>query len=433
MSKRRAQSADNAAQPRTPIDRGHTYPTPLWLDLIRWLCHGLLFSALANAATLLISVVVGIALIETEAFDLPWRVRDGIDEFFRAFLGVSALGGGFGLAIVYAVVRDIHAALLRWHLGRFTEEQANRALVPVDWQRDSYVTKEGDRSLMAQFPGLTILGFTTLVMGPIVGITAIVGAFDGESYAGPSAIAAVVLIIIPLVGAALLRKVPESRAAKFWGTNKAGTFVPANKKGVASPAVARLAVLSIKVDRITTALAVTAVSTFGLTMVATMIVQPCRYCDRRDLNRLGESVVAFVAGSAGVILAVTLIPCVVMLFVHAILRYRLRTTLLAEAADDNATVPPWALLHHVLLQQAPLFSFFLLFHMLGSVIVEIAWTGLILEDPILVVEEETWFLVLRIGIALLACGAFAWWYGRDKAARQKEELMERWDGRRPKR
>lgn len=427
MSERQAQTQDPKSQ-LTPIDRGHTYPTPLWLDLLRWLCHGLLFSALANAAALLISVVVGIALIETEAFDLPWRVRDGIDEFFRAFLGVSALGGGFGLAIVYAVVRDIHAALLRWHLGRFTGDEANRALVPVGWQRKSYISKDGDQSPFTRFPGLTILGVTCLVLGPVLVITAIVGAFDGESYAGPSAIAGVLLVVVTLVGAAILRRLPRSRAAKFWGTREAGTFSPVDENGVASPTVARLAVLSGRIDRIAATLAVIALGTFGLTMVATIIMQPCRQCEPRDLDQLGEGFVAFVAGSAGVILAVTLIPCIGMLFAHAIVRYRLRTTLLAEAADPDATVPPWRLLHPVLQQEAPLFSFFLLCHMLGTVIVEIAWTGLLLDDPILVVAEETWFLILRFGLALLACGAFAWWYGRGKAAGQKEALMDCWDG-----
>lgn len=412
------------------IDRGHTYPMPLWLQLIRWFRSILLVSIATNAAVLVLTVILGLALTETDAVPLPWQLVDAIDEFSRLFLGVASLIGLFGFAIIFAVVHDVYWACLRWHLGRFTEDVGNRRQVPVDWQRASYGPDADGTSLLVLYPGTFILSLFGYVLGPIVALTSVIMIVqdDDVEFSLVVLLVGVLFVLVPLGVRRVLKRVPESKAKAFWGDAKAGQFQPRSKQGDCSPALARLVAMSAKTERVAGVLATIAALSFLPTAIATFITQPCRGCEPRDLSDLGQSLVGFLAGAAGWIAVLTLIPMLVAFVVGAVLRYRLRQQLLTDAAGEGTNMPPWPVLNWVLLEEAPLIRFFALSHVVGLFLFEIGIAGLLFENSALQIDDGVWWALFRAGAGLIAFGGVFWWFGRGRVAEERELLMNRWGG-----
>lgn len=419
---------------RKPIDLGHTYPMPPWLMLFRWLISALVWTMIANAFALVGTVVLLIPLVEADVMSLPWELLAALDGFGRRFVGFAVLGGLFGLAVIFAVLNDAYLALLRWQLGRFTSNPENSRRVPVDWQRRSYFSgtttnrthQRASERLFTRYPGLVILSVFAIVLGSVVVLTAIVSIASGER--GFALVAGGVGLLLPL-GAFITMKFlfarPVPKAEEFWGTRLPGHFESVGGAPGSSPTLERKLVLRRRLRMASSVLVSLAGVSFLLTAIAVVVTQPCRLCDPRELTELGEGFVDAVSGAGGRLLALTVIPLVLVLLAEALLGYEIRRTLVREVSDPSAKRPPWPVLQSTLAQDAPLIRVFTIVHVTGVLIIEVGITGLMLNNPVLL-ERDTWLTLIRFGAGLLAVGVFTWWFGRDKAAREKEQLMERW-------
>jgi len=104
------------------VENAHTYPMPLHVTVLRFLSKLLGRTAIVCAALSGLLVIFGIAL-EEDALSLEYDIASGLDAYLRMAMGVIALGGGFGVAIVLAFVHDLYRRAQRKALDRIVEDR----------------------------------------------------------------------------------------------------------------------------------------------------------------------------------------------------------------------------------------------------------------------------------------------------------------------
>ncbi|MCC2593623.1 hypothetical protein LKO27_09415 [Tessaracoccus sp. OS52] len=431
------------------VELARTYPMPPHVVALRFLLTILARTAIVCGVISLVVLVFGIA-VEEGALGLDYDVAQGIDAYLRSFMGIVALGGGFGLGLLAAIAHDIYRREQRKVLNRVVEDGAGRRNeIPVDWQR---------RAISESRLGSMILSGFAAVLGPIVvisGIVMVVGDDDVPFALGALAVGAV-MSWVGIVGLRAAFRDKGGAAQELWakklpplhpneparrydsdgnlqkvGARELAATAEAKSALAAAPeAVRRLAGLD-RLAGIVMNLSLGLFLASGLITTGIVLLrQPCRECDPRTFDVGVEALIDSALLLTSVLTIIGVGVLVAATVVEVLVTLRLRRTFLELAADPDSPAPPWYLLRRLLLEEAPMQSLTGHLHTVGVLCLALGLTGLVTSD---VYPFSDWTrlypLLCTVGGILLLFHASGWFWQRDRTLRENDSLRERWNHR----